>query len=66
MENAIEKIVNAIQMWVRVRVQAQKLSSMVNSTGELGAPDTENASNQQSNDTPCAARLSGLWSKKTC
>ena len=57
------KIENAIQM--RVWVQARKLSSMANSTGELGAPDTENASKQQSNDTQCAAMHSRLWSKKT-
>ena len=46
-ENVIEKIENAIQMWVRVQVQARNLGSMANSMGELGAPDTENASKQQ-------------------
>ena len=46
-ENAIKKIENAIQMRVRVQVRARKFSSMANSTGELGAPDTENASKQQ-------------------
>ena len=45
-----------IQMWVCVRVQAQNLSSVANSTGELGAPDTENASEQQSNDTQCEGK----------
>ena len=35
------KIENAIQMRVRVWVQAQKLSSVANSSGKLGAPDTE-------------------------
>ena len=64
-ENAIKKSKNAIQMRVRVRIQAQKLSSVVNSTGELGAPDTENMSKQQSNATQCTATHSGLWSKKT-
>ena len=63
-ENMIEKIENAIQMWVWVR--ARKISSVANSAGELGAPDTENASKQQSNDTQCAATHSRLWSKKTC
>ena len=58
---------NAIQMRVRVRVwvRAQKLSSVVNSMGGLGAPDTENVSKQQSNDTQGVAMHSGLWSKKT-
>ena len=58
------KIENAIQMRVWVRVWARTLSSMANSTGELGAPDTKNASKQQSNDTQCTATHSGLWSKK--
>ena len=62
-ENAIEKIENAIQMWVQV--QARKNSSMVNSMGKLGALDTKNASKQQSNDTQGAAMHSGLLSKKT-
>ena len=57
------KIKNAIQMWVQA--QAQNLSIVANSTGKLGAPDTENASKQQSNDTQCAAMHSGLWRKKT-
>ena len=52
-------------MRVRVWVRAQNLSSVANSMGELGAPDTENASNQQSYDTQCAATHSGLWSRKT-
>ena len=64
-ENAIEKSKNAIQMRVQVQVRAQNLSSVVNSTGKLGAPDTENTSKQQSNDAQCAATHSGLWSKKT-
>ena len=59
------KIENVIQMRVRVWVRAQKFSSLANSTGELGALETENASKQQSNDTQCAAMHSGLWSKKT-
>ena len=50
-------------MWVRAR--ARKISSAVNSTGKLGAPDTENALKQQSNDTQGAAMHSGLLSKKT-
>ena len=62
-ENTIEKSKNVIQM--RVRVRDRKLSSVANSTGELGAPDTENVSKQQSNNTQCAAMHSGLWSKKT-
>ena len=61
----IEKNKNAIQMWVRVWVRAQNLSSVANSTGELGAPDTEKVLKQQQNDTQCAATHSGLWSKKT-
>ena len=52
-----------MRVWVQAR--AQTLSSMVKSMGELGAPDTENALKQQSNDTQCAATHSGLWSKKT-
>ena len=52
-------------MWVWVWVRAQKISSVVNSMGKLGAPDTENASKQQSNDTQGAATHSGLLSKKT-
>ena len=59
-ENAIEKSKNAIQMRVRVWVRAQKLSSVANSMGELGALDTKNASKQQSNDTQGAATHSGL------
>ena len=62
-ENAIEKIENAIQM--RVQVRARKNSSVVNSTGKLGAPDTENVSKQQSNDTQGAAMHSRLLSKNT-
>ena len=56
-ENAIEKNESTIQMRVQVRVWvwARKLSSVANSTGKLGAPDTENASKQQSNDTQCTA-----------
>ena len=45
-ENAIENR-NAIQMRVCVRVRARNLGSVANSTGELGAPDTENTSKQQ-------------------
>ena len=41
------KIEKAIQMRVRVRVRARKTSIAANSTGELGAPDTEDASKQQ-------------------
>ena len=52
-------------MRVRVWVRAQEFSSMANSTGELGAPDTENASKQEYNDTQCAATHSRLWSKTT-
>ena len=65
-ENAIEKSKNAIQMWVRVQVQvqAQNRSSAVNSMGTLGAPDTENMSKQQSNDTQGAVTHSGLLSKR--
>ena len=50
---------------MRVRVRAKNLGSVANSTGELGAPDTENVSKQQLIDTQCAAMHSGLWSKKT-
>ena len=64
-EKAIEKIENAIQMQVRVRVWTRKISSVVNSTGELGAPDTKNVLKQQSNNTQCAAMHSRLLSKKT-
>ena len=53
-------------MRVQVWVQARKSSSVANSTGKLGGPDTENASKQQSNDTQGAATHSGLLSKKTC
>ena len=49
---------------MRVRVRAKK-SSMANSTGKLGAPDTENASKWQSNDTQGAAIHNELLSKKT-
>ena len=59
------KIENVNQMWAQAWVQAQKFCSVANSTGKLGALDTENASKQQSNDTQCAAMHSGLWSKKT-
>ena len=52
-ENAIEKIENAIQMWVQV--QARKSSSTAKSMGKLGDPVTENVSKQQSNDTQGAA-----------
>ena len=40
-----------MQMWVWVRVRAQKLSSVANSMGELGPLDTKNALKQQSNNT---------------
>ena len=63
-ENAIEKIKKAIQMQVPVWVLAQKISSVANLMGKLGAPDTENTSKQQSNDTQGAATHSGLLSKK--
>ena len=59
------KIEKVIKMRVQVRVWAQKLSRVVNSMGGLGAPDTENASEQQANDTQGVATHSGLWSKKT-
>ena len=49
-ENAIEKIENAIQMRVRVRVRARNLGSVANPTGELGAPDIENASKRRNNN----------------
>ena len=45
--NAIEKIENAIQTRVQVQVRAQNLGCVVNSTGKLGALDTENVSKQQ-------------------
>ena len=64
-KNAIKKIENAIKMRVRVQARARKLSSVVNSTGKLGAPDTENASKQQSNNTQCTAMHSRLWSENT-
>ena len=64
-ENAIEQSKNVIQMRVWVEVRAQKISSVVNSMGKLGAPDTENASKQQSNDTQGTATHSRLLSKKT-
>ena len=51
-------------MQVMVRIRARKSISMVNSTGKLGAPDTENMLKQQSNDTQGAATHSGLLSKK--
>ena len=59
-ENAIEKLKNAIQMWV----QARKRSNAVNSMGKLGAPDTENVSKWQSNDTQGAGMHSRLLSTK--
>ena len=64
-ENTIEKIKNAIQMRLRVQVQARTRSNMANSMGKLGALDTENALKQQLNDTQGAATHSGLLSKKT-
>ena len=63
-ENAIEKIKNEIQMQVRVWVRAQKSSSMVNSFGKLGAPDTENESKQQSNNTQGTAMHSSYGAKR--
>ena len=41
----LKKIETAIQMWVQV--WARKRSRVANSTGELRALDTENASKQQ-------------------
>ena len=64
-ENAMEKSKNMIQMQVRVWVQARKYSSMVNSMGKVGAPDTENASKLQSNNTQGAVTHSGLLRKNT-
>ena len=52
-------------MRVRVRVWARKLSSVANSMGRHGAPDTNNVSKQQLNDTQGVAMHRGLWSKKT-
>ena len=66
MEKRDGKIENAIQMQVRVQIRTPKISSMANSTDELEAPDTENASKQQSNNTQCTVTHSGLLSKKTC
>ena len=43
----LKKIESAIQMRVWVRVRARNHGSVANPTGELGAPDTENASKQQ-------------------
>ena len=64
-ENTIENSKNAIQMWVQVRAQARKRSNAANSMGKLGAPDTENASKWQSNETQGAVTHSRLLSKKT-
>ena len=61
----IEKSKNAIQVQVQVWVWVQNRSSTVNSTGKLGAPDTENMSKQQSKNTQGAAMHSRLLSKKT-
>ena len=52
-----------MRVWVWVR--AQNRSSMANAMGKLGAPDTENALKQQSNDIQGTAMHSGLLSKKT-
>ena len=54
---------NVIPMRVRVRVQNR--SSVVNSMVKLGAPDTENMSKQQLNNTQGAATHRRLLSKKT-
>ena len=62
-EKAIEKIKNAIQVQVRVRVWTQKRSNTANSTGKLRAPDTVNMSKQQSNNRQCSAAHSGLLAK---
>ena len=59
-EKAIEKIKNAIQVWVWVQAQTRKRSNVVNSTGKLGALDTVNVSKQQSNNTQGAATYSRL------
>ena len=60
-ENAIEKS----KMRFKCGFGIEKNSSVVNSVGKLGAPDTENASKQQSNDTQGTVTHSGLLSKKT-
>ena len=65
-ETVIEKFKNAIEVWVRVQVRTQKQSNTANSTGKPGAPDTENMSKQQSNNTQGAVMHSRLLSKKTC
>ena len=65
-ENVIEKFKNAIQVQVWVQVRTQKRSNTANLMGKLGAPDTENISKQQSNNTQGAAMHSRLLSKKTC
>ena len=64
-ENMIENSKNPIQVRIQVQVQTQKRSNVANSTGKLGALDTENASKWQSNNTQCTATHSRLLSKKT-
>ena len=61
-ENAIEKLKMRFKCGFRFRF---RLEIGVASMGKLGAPDTENALKQQSNDTQGTAMHSGLLSKKT-
>ena len=60
-----KKTKNLIQVQFWVWVRTKKRSNMANLTGKLGAPDTENVSKQQSNNTQDTVTHSGLWSKKT-
>ena len=49
----------------RLEKEATWQTQQANSTGKLGAPDTENMAKWQSNDTQGAVMQSGLLSKKT-
>ena len=64
-EKVSEKFQNAIQVWVRVWVWAQKRSNTVNATGKLCALDSVYTSKQQSNNTQGTVMHIGLFSKKT-
>ena len=64
-EKVIEKLKNAIQVQVQVRVWTQKRSNAANLMGKRGALDTINASKQQSNDTQGAVTHSRLLRKTT-
>ena len=64
-ENTIEKSKRRFKCRFGFGFGLKKMSSVANSTGELGAPDTENALKQQSNCWKPSSLLSNVHFRNT-